>query len=65
MIVGEGAAQDPPHNPHPINSASYGRTEFPPPPSVSNQIHTVCVVLFLLSGRNSMPYQWFNMRITM
>lgn len=33
VIVGEGSAQDTPHNPYPINSASYGTTHYPPPPN--------------------------------
>lgn len=63
--MGEGAAQDMPHHPHPVNVANYGMADLPPPPAVSNHIHTVCVELVLLSGRSSMPCQWFNTRITM
>jgi len=65
VIDGEEAAQDTPQNPHPINAASHGMTDFQPPPSVSNHIHAICAVLVLLSGRNSTPCQGFNMRITM
>jgi len=65
VIVGEGAAQDTPHHPQPVNVASYGMTGIPPPPSVRINIHTACVVLILLSRCSSMPCQWFNTRITM
>jgi hypothetical protein len=56
-MVGEGAAQDTPHNPQPINSANYGRTDFPPPPSCeqSYPYGMRSVVLIIWTQQYTMP----------
>src|SRR6266478_1787605 len=67
VVVEEGAAQDMPQDQYlrPINVASHGMTNVPPPPSVSH-LHTVCVLSVLLSGHTStMLCQWLNTHITM